>query len=82
MRIPPMLLSPAALRAVVEEYVTRDGTDHSSVEKRIETVMRQLDAGRVELHFDGKTETCNILPVEENPPAGDGGEYPGEQEAN
>ena len=71
-RIPPTLLSPAALRAVVEEFVTRDGTDHSSVERRIETVMRQLDAGRVELHFDGTTETCNILPVEENPPAGDG----------
>jgi hypothetical protein len=75
MRIPPTLLSPAALRAVVEEFVTRDGTDHSSVERRIETVMRQLDAGRVELHFDGKTETCNILPVvEEKPPAGDGDE--------
>ena len=71
MRIPPTLLSPAALRAVVEEFVTRDGTDHSSVERRIATVMRQLDAGRVELHFDGKTETCNIQPVEEKPPAGD-----------
>ena len=70
MRIPPTLLSPATLRAVVEEFVTRDGTDHSSVEQRIEIVMRQLDAGRVELHFDGKTETCNILPVEENPRAG------------
>jgi hypothetical protein len=72
MRIPPTLLSPAALRAVVEEFVTRDGTDHSSVEQRIETVMRQLDAGRVELHFDGKTETCNILSVKEKPPASDG----------
>ena len=35
--------------------------------------MRQLDAGLVELHFDDKTQTCNILPVTENPPAGDGG---------
>jgi uncharacterized protein YheU (UPF0270 family) len=70
MRIPHTLLSPAALRAVVEEFVTRDGTDHSSTERRIETVMRQLDAGSVVLHFDDKTETCNILPVEE-PPAGD-----------
>ncbi len=74
MRIPPTLLSPATLRAVVEEFITRDGTDHSSVERRIETVMRQLNSGRVELHFDGKTETCNILPVEEKPPAGDGDE--------
>jgi uncharacterized protein len=68
MLIPHALLSPAALRAVVEEFVTRDGTDHSLVERRIEAVMRQLDAGRIELHFDGKTETCNILPAEEKPP--------------
>ena len=63
MRIPHTQLSPAALRAIVEEFVTRDGTDHSSVEPRIETVLRQLDAGRVELYFDDETETCNILPV-------------------
>ena len=74
MRISHTVLSPTALRAVVAEFVTRDGTDHSSVERRIEMVLRQLDAGRVELYFDGKTETCNILPVEENPPAGDGDE--------
>ena len=71
MRIPHTQLSPVALRAVVEEFVTRDGTDHSSVERRIEKVLLQLDAGRVELHFDAKTETCNIVSVEENPPLGD-----------
>ena len=68
MRIPPELLSPEALRAVVQEFVTRDGTDDSSVERRIETVMHQLGAGIVELHFDDETRTCNILP------AGDGDE--------
>ena len=61
MHIPPELLSPKALRAVVQEFVTRDGTDDSSVERRIETVMRQLDAGIVELHFDDETQTCNIV---------------------
>jgi uncharacterized protein len=70
MRIIPTLLSPAALRAVVQEFVTRDGTDHSSVERRIENVMRQLDGGRVELHFDAKTETCNIVQLAENSPTG------------
>jgi uncharacterized protein len=66
MRIPTTLLSPAALQAIVEELVTRDGTDHSAVETRIAKVICQLDAGRVELHFDDKTETCNILPVEQS----------------
>jgi uncharacterized protein YheU (UPF0270 family) len=73
-RIPHTRLSPTALRAIVEEFVTRDGTDHSSVDQRIETVMRQLDAGRLDLHFDGKTETCHILPAEEKPPARDADE--------
>jgi hypothetical protein len=30
--------------------------------------MRQLGAGIVELHFDDRTETCNMLPAEEKPP--------------
>ena len=61
MRIPHTNLSPATLRAVVQEFVTRDGTDYSSVERRVENVLRQLEAGRVELHFDDQTETCNIV---------------------
>lgn len=74
MRIPHTLLPPATLRAVVAEFVTRDGTDHSSVERRIKAVLRQLDAGRVELHLDGETETCNIVPVEGSPRGDDGTE--------
>ena len=66
MRIPHRQLSPTALRAVVEEFVTRDGTDHSSVERRIELVLRQLDAGDAEWHFEPETETCNILLVNES----------------
>jgi uncharacterized protein YheU (UPF0270 family) len=63
MLIPHTRLSPVALRAIVEEFVTRDGTDHSPIERRIEVVLRHLEAGRVEVHFDDETETCNILPV-------------------
>ena len=70
MQILPALLSPATLRAVVTEFVTRDGTDHTSVERRIEMVLRQLEAGRVELHFDNATQTCNVLPANENPSVG------------
>ena len=38
MRIPHTQLSPATLRAVVQEFVTRDGTDHSPIERRVENV--------------------------------------------
>ena len=61
MRILHSNLLPATLRAVVQEFVTRDGTDHSAVEWRIARVLRQLEAGRVELHFDDETQTCNIV---------------------
>ena len=66
MRIPYTQLSPTALRAIVEEFVTRDGTDHSSVERRVENVLHQLEAGKVEVHFDDETETCNIVPAQGN----------------
>ncbi|MEO8495837.1 MAG: YheU family protein [Planctomycetota bacterium] len=70
MLIPHTELSPATLRAIVQEFVTRDGTDHSSIERRVASVLRQLEAGRVELHFDEVTDTCNIVTVEagEKPP--------------
>ncbi len=61
MLVPHTQLVPATLRAVVSEFVTRDGTDHTSVENRIEAVLRQLEAGRVQLHFDEETKTCNIV---------------------
>ena len=63
MRIPHTLLSAEALQAVVEEFVSRDGTDQSSVERRIETVLSQLIAGKIELHFDDESKSCNILPA-------------------
>ena len=61
MLIPHSQLSPTTLRAVVQEFVTRDGTDHSSVERRVASVLRQLESGRVELHFDDQTGSCNIV---------------------
>ena len=65
MQIPHQLLSPFALRAIVQEFVTRDGTDHSPIEPRIEWVLRQLEVGSVELHFDQETGTPNILSTNE-----------------
>jgi uncharacterized protein (DUF1810 family)/uncharacterized protein YheU (UPF0270 family) len=62
MRVPHTQLSAQALRAVVEEFVTRNGTDYSSIKERVVDVLRQLDRGDVELHFDDETKSCNILP--------------------
>lgn len=62
-RIPYSELSETALAAIVMEFVTRDGTDHSSVENRVKSVTRQLENGDVEVHFDHESESCQIVHV-------------------
>jgi len=64
MQIPHRLLTPSALRAIVAEFVTRDGTDHSAIEPRIESVLKQLDSGTVVLHFEEATASCSIVRAE------------------
>ena len=61
MRIPHTDLPIATLQSVVLEFVTRDGTDYTSVDRRVEEVRRLLDNGQAELHFDDQTASCNIL---------------------
>jgi len=62
-RIAPNLLDAPTLRNVIEEFVTRDGTEFSQVETMIGEVRAQLERGEVELWFDPETSTCNILTV-------------------
>lgn len=64
-KIPYDQLSPDALDGVVEEFVTRDGTDYGecevSLETKINQVMDQLRNGDVVIIFDVESETCNIF---------------------
>lgn len=65
MQVPHTMLEPNTLRAVIEELVTRDGTDYGSHEAALETkirqVMEQLRRGDAVLVFDEDSETCNIV---------------------
>jgi uncharacterized protein YheU (UPF0270 family) len=67
MQIPHRRLSAAALRAVVEEFVTRDGTDDSPIAGRIDSVLRQFDAGTLVLHYDTDTASCSIQAADGSP---------------
>ncbi len=64
-KIPYDQLSHTALLGVVEEFVTRDGTDYGeievSLERKINRVMAQLTSGRAVIVFDPETETSTIL---------------------
>ena len=65
--VPVSALSRDALRALVEEFVTRDGTDYGAVERSLEAkvanVLRQLDRGEVRIVFDPDSETTMIVVV-------------------
>lgn len=64
-RIPFDQFSPEALHGVVEEFVTRDGTDYGekeiSVDTKIAQVLDQLKSGKAVIVFDQESESCNIL---------------------
>ncbi|MGE0083945.1 MAG: YheU family protein [Desulfococcaceae bacterium] len=68
-KIPYYQLTPEALKGLVEEFATRDGTDYGQtevpLEHKTEQIMRQLQSGRAVIVFDPDSETCNILPAED-----------------
>jgi uncharacterized protein YheU (UPF0270 family) len=63
--IPINRLSKEALIGVIEEFVTRDGTDYGEGESDMETnfiaVRSKLEKGLAVLVFDDEPETTNIL---------------------
>ncbi len=65
MIIPYERLSPDALAGVIEEYVSRDGTEHTDVEIKVKQVRRALEAGELVVVFDAEAESCNLLPPDE-----------------
>ena len=61
----PDQLSPGALRGLVEEYVTREGTDYGhsdwSLEEKVAQVFRQLERGEARIVFDVELESASIV---------------------
>lgn len=61
-------LFSATLRNLVVEFVTREWSEltdgGSSLERKIEQVLRQLKEGKVLIVFDLTSETCNLVPKE------------------
>ena len=63
--IPVNKLSSKALLGVIEEFISRNGTDYGERESSMETNVRQvrhkLEKGLAVLVFDDETETTNIF---------------------
>ncbi len=64
-KIPVDKLSPEALQGVIEEFISRNGTDYGEIEASTDTKFRQvkhnLENGLAVLIFDDETETTNIF---------------------
>jgi len=65
--VPASALSADALRGLIEEFVTRDGTDYGvrerTLDEKVRDVLRQIERGEVKIMFDPATHSANLVPT-------------------
>ncbi len=73
-RVPPDDLEPDTLRAVVESFVLREGTDYgaqeASLDAKVAQVLTQLRRGEAHITFDPATESVNVVRAMPGPRSG------------
>ena len=71
MIIPHRELSPEALQGIIEDFVTRDGTDYGEFETplqaKVDQVKWQLDKGKYFILYDAELQTMVIVPKDQLP---------------
>lgn len=64
-RVEPDQLAPDTLRAVIESFVLREGTDYGlhevSLEEKVAQVLRQVHRGEAHITFDPGTASVNLV---------------------
>ncbi|MSR12564.1 MAG: YheU family protein [Gammaproteobacteria bacterium] len=64
MEIPYKDLAADTLTAIIEEFITREGTEYGeqefSLADKVEQVRRQLQRGEIFVSFDPESQTCQI----------------------
>ncbi len=67
--VPYQQISADALRALLEEFITREGTDYGMVEltlaEKVNRAYQQLEREEVVIIFDDETERCHIINARE-----------------
>ncbi len=67
MEIPYTALSADALQGVIEEFISREGTEYGdveySLEDKIAQIKAQLETGEVRLTYDDESDSCNLVRV-------------------
>jgi uncharacterized protein YheU (UPF0270 family) len=73
MEIPHEKLDPDTLRRVLEEIVSREGTDYGervySFDEKVDQALEMLRIRKAALVFDQTTETVNLIPRHSDPPS-------------
>ena len=63
--VPHTELAPATLRAVVESFVLREGTDYgvqdASLDRKVADVMRQLERREAVIVYDPVSDSVDIV---------------------
>ena len=66
MEIPHTQLADDVLRAVIEEYITREGTDYGdreyTLDEKVAQIIDQLQRREVLINYDPDTRTCQLAP--------------------
>lgn len=65
MQVPASALSQEAIEGLVEEFITREGTDYGhheySLEHKRSGVLRQLERGDVAIVFEFESESTTLV---------------------
>lgn len=76
MEVPWQDIAPATLEALLEEFVTRDGTDYGETEaplaRKVAQVREQVRRGEVLIVFDEISESVTLLTRQQYRAAGRG----------
>lgn len=69
--VPWEQLAPETLQRLVEEFVSREGTDYGhrapSLEAKVDQVMAQLRRGDAVVTFDSRVGTATIVGADDRP---------------
>lgn len=67
--IPYKEFAPDVLQAVLEEYISREGTDYGlyeyTLEQKLEQLLNKIKRGQAHICFDEETQSCTILNKEQ-----------------
>lgn len=67
MNIPYQELDADTLTAIIEEFISREGTDYGaqeySLEQKVQQVRKQLERGDVVLNYDPESQSCDLQSV-------------------